>query len=355
VVDVGEAGVPRVAAPWQGGFLPLEFNQVLVRQAANDEVLRTARQAGGYQGLVDALDVDRWFAVIDTLDDYNRYTWPSTGSAVAGNVHAARDWLVAQFEQSLPHATVATEEFLTYINAEATYVPSYNVIATVTGTSRADEWFIIGGHYDARSQSHLTSSDLAPGAEDNASGCAGVLELARVFARYRPPVTVIYVCYSGEEQGLWGSSDHASGLVTSGDDAKVQAMLNMDMIGYTGNLANPDVLLETENPHLSLHTVFSAAAAAYTDLIVYLSYTAWGSDHAPYIDGGMPALLTIEFDWNDYDHYHRTTDTADKIVPEMGLKILRMNLAAMAELMGVLFVDGFEAGTTDSWEVGTEP
>jgi Zn-dependent M28 family amino/carboxypeptidase len=179
--------------------------------------------------------------------------------------------------------------------------------------------------------------------------------MARVFARYRPTVTVIYICFSGEEQGLWGSSDHAAGLVSAGDDGKVQAMLNMDMIGYTGDLANPDVLLETGSSHQSLLTVFSAAAAAHTDLSIATSLFAWGSDHAPYIAEGMPALLTIENDWGSYAHYHKSTDTADKLVPAMALKILKMNVAAMAELMGVLFVDGFESGSADGWSATDPP
>ncbi len=341
VVDVGQGGDLLEPPLWRGGFFPLEFGEVMARQAANDRVPPGARDVSRVAGLIDAVDINRWFGAVDTLDDYNRYTHVATGSAI-GDILDARDWLVARF-QELPGFAVTTQSFI--VPSSGPDTTAYNVLATLPGSAHPDDWFIVGGHYDSTSQSPST---LAPGAEDNASGCAGVLEMARVFAVYRPSVTMIFACYAGEEQGLWGSSDHAARLVAAGDDGKVKAVLNMDMIGYTGD-ADLDCLLESNSTHQSVLNAFSAAAASHTSLRIVTSLNPWGSDHVPYLNRGMPAVLTIENDYGSYAHYHRTTDTADKLVLDMAHEILKMNVVTMADLMGTLFVDGFEAGDLVAW------
>jgi len=315
-------------------------DSVLVRQVANrfSRGRTTIHEEVG--DLVDDVDPQRWFGDIVTLASFNRYT-------LGPDIELARDWLVQQF-QSLPGLEVRTTSFPVYD------VTAYNVIATMPGTTRPDDWYIVGGHYDATSEDPYVA---APGAEDNASGCAGVLELARVLSFYPQEGTVMFICYAGEEQGLWGSDDHAGDLVAAGDADKVQAMLNMDMIGYTSD-DDLDCLLETEPPGQFLLDLFSDVAEQYTTLRVVTSTYAWGSDHVPYLERGMPALLTIENDWDEYPDYHRTTDLPASITLEMGGEILRMNVAAMAHLIGtdsgVLFRDGFEPGGVLDWGGGSK-
>jgi Zn-dependent M28 family amino/carboxypeptidase len=141
---------------------------------------------------------------------------------------------------------------------------AYNVIATLTGTTRPDDWYIVGGHYDSISEAPLTA---APGAEDNASGCAGVLELARVLTAAPPEGTVLFICYAGEEQGLLGSEDHVADLLASGNASKVQAMLDLDMIAYTAD-GDLDCLLERGLRQFLVDLPADAAAhsAAHRDL-----------------------------------------------------------------------------------------
>ena len=160
-----------------------------------------------------------------------------------------------------------------------------------------------------------------------------------------PPSTMRFVCYSGEEQGLRGSQHQVGDLIASGEDDRVVHMLNMDMIGYTGD-AELDCLLETEDEFAYLLDAYADAAARYTTLSIATSLFAFGSDHVPFIDAGMPALLTIENDWDSYPHYHRSTDVAANVSLDMGYQTLRMNVATLADLMGVdsarLFASGFE-------------
>lgn len=310
-------------------------NAVVLRQAENLRPPIHQKALESVQDLVDQVNGDRWFADIETLASYNRYTHGS-------DILNARDWLVTQFG-ALPGVAVTTPSF----NVSGT--TAYNVIATMIGSTRPDDWYIVGGHYDSTSGSPY---DAAPGAEDNASGCAGVLEMARIFAANPPEATVHFICFSGEEQGLQGAYDHVADLGTSGDLDKVQAMLNMDMIGYTGD-ADLDCLLETEPWAEELALEFSQAAGLYTTLRVVVALNAWGSDHVPYLDAGIDALLTIENDWAEYPYYHSVNDTPDHLTIAMGLETLKMNVAVMAgkagAASGLIFSDGFEAGDTSAW------
>ena len=225
----------------------------------------------------------------------------------------------------------------------------HNVVATLVGSDRPNEWYIVGGHYDSTSENPQVA---APGAEDNASGCAGVLEMARIFSANPPHASVLFICYVGEEQGLLGSIDHASDLVSTGDAGKVHAVLNMDMIGYTSD-SDLDCLLESESIGQFLIDAFSDAATSYTTLRIETTLFAWGSDHVPYLDRGIPALLTIENDWAEYPDYHSTGDLPQNITLAMGRETLKMNIAALAEMAGgdsdVIFIDGFESGDPGRW------
>jgi len=209
---------------------------------------------------------------------------------------------------------------------------AYNVIATIIGHATPDVLVIVGGHYDSTSQSPTSS---APGAEDNASGAAAVLEMVRAFATQPPPSTVIFIFFSGEEQGLYGSTYHASLVVRDGLAARVRLMHNMDMIAYRA-ASNPayNVLIETNKPFDTLFPSYTESAATYTKLELLYSTYAFGSDHEPYLNRGMPGVLTIDGDWDSYPDYHRTTDTPSKCNQELGFQIVQMGVATIAKHLG---------------------
>ena len=129
----------------------------------------------------------------------------------------------------------------------------------------------------------------------------------------------------------------------------------MDMIGYSGD-ADLDVLLETSSALSTVFTPFSAAAATYApELRVLTDTSACCSDHMPFINRGVPSLLTIENDYSynattrpeGYQHYHKTTDIPANITraQQMGGGILKMNIAVLADVAGFetpVLRDGFE-------------
>jgi hypothetical protein len=159
------------------------------------------------------------------------------------------------------------------------------------------------------------------------TGAAGVLELARVFARAKPKATLIFIAFSGEEQGLVGSAAWVRAQTTE-TRARIKQVLTMDMIGYSKD-ESLDVLLETSERFKPLHDQLLAASRLVDGLHAYSSFNPFGSDHMSFINQDISAILTIDYDWESYPAYHRTGDTIDKVSREMGTAILKMNAGAL--------------------------
>ena len=103
------------------------------------------------------------------------------------------------------------------------------MIATLKGTASPERFYVITGHLDSRVTDVLNFTSDAPGADDDGSGVAVVLELARVFATHQFPGTLVFATVAGEEQGLYGSAFMAAQMAAAGDD--VQGMFSNDIVG----------------------------------------------------------------------------------------------------------------------------
>ena len=321
-----------VAMPQSDEWQAVTRDSVLARRYRPDEHPRVPADALT-QSVVDAVDPARWFADVTTLASWDRH------SKNTAQLILARDWIGSQFSSFGLAVTTPT------FNIGG--ITASNVIGTWIGTVVPDEWIIVGGHYDSR-QANINTITSTPGAEDNASGCAGVVELARVIVATQPERSVLFMCYAGEEQGLYGSKAHVTSLKASGDIGKVKHAMIMDMIGYS-KTADIEVLLETNAAQQTIITTYAAAAATYVpELHVMTSVNASGSDHVPYLTAGRSSLLTIENDWNIYPHYHKLTDTPANMgsyAQAMGGAILRMNVAVLAGLtsrIDPVFLNGFD-------------
>jgi len=315
-------------------LFPFAANRVLARRWSRGkhgvgEALTDPQVAS----LLDEIDRDRWFADVSTLAAWNRWT---RGTQVL----SARDWLVAQFT-ALDGFSVTTASF------PVTTSTGWNVIATLPGTIRPDEWYLVGGHYDSTSQNPAVA---APGADDNASGCAGTLELARLFAAHPPEATMIFICFSGEEQGLYGSEDYVADLSAAGQLGRVQGAYILDMIAYTSGLPL-DAILETESFAQPWLNHFADAAADFTTLGIIMEYGVCCSDHAPFLWVNRPAVLAIEADYPFNPNYHTTNDLPGYLNPLLAEQILRMGGGALLRLAGstTIFADGFESAGTLRW------
>ena len=164
-----------------------------------------------------------------------RHTASSQTDPVRG-IGAARTWIDGQLQAiaatSGGRMTVQQQTFVQPVSSNIP-VPTTitNVIATVQGTdtSASAPRYVVGAHYDSRATDLLDFTSDAPGADDDASGVAAMLELARVFAQHPSNATLVFAAFDGEEQGLYGSTFAARQLAAAGTN--VRGVLNLDTIG----------------------------------------------------------------------------------------------------------------------------
>ena len=206
-----------------------------------------------------------------------------------------------------------------------------NVIADQPGSGgEPRDVVLVTAHLDSI---NLTGpAEPAPGADDNGSGSAGLLALARALAA-RPAVRDLrLILFGGEEEGLFGSVAYVAALPDD-ERARIRAVLNMDMIGGR-NTPEPGVLLEGAAVSQDVIDALAGAAATYIDLAVTTSLHPFNSDHVPFIDAGIPAVLTIEADDGANPRPHTAADTVAAVDPDLAMEILRMNLAYLVEALG---------------------
>ncbi|MGH3241140.1 MAG: M28 family metallopeptidase, partial [Spirillospora sp.] len=168
----------------------------------------------------------------------------------------------------------------------------------------------------------------APGADDNGSGAAGLLEIARVLAEVRTRHDLRLILFGGEEEGLFGSIRYVTSL-DPGERLNIAAVVNMDMIASL-NTPEPTVLLEGAEISQGLIDELATAAATYTPLKVQTSLRPFNSDHVPFIDASIPAVLTIEGADSANQNVHTAGDTLDTVDQELARGIVRMNVATAA-------------------------
>jgi len=199
-----------------------------------------------------------------------------------------------------------------------------NVVGILPGKDAKlrEQAIVIGAHYDhlGRGGEHSLAPDqfgaIHPGADDNASGVAGVVALARAFARAGNERTLVFAAFSGEEIGLLGSSHYVKN--PSWPLEKTYAMINMDMIG---RLRDGHVYIMGVDTAAELRPLVAQAAVGST---LEPSYSGDGygpSDHTSFYAAGIPVLM---FFTGPHEDYHRPSDTPDKINAEGLEKVARL-------------------------------
>jgi Zn-dependent M28 family amino/carboxypeptidase len=210
--------------------------------------------------------------------------------------------------------------------------PSSNIVADRPGSgSGPRDLVLVGAHLDSINLAGGPAG-AAPGADDNGSGSAGLLAIARAFRNHRAIHDLRLILFGGEEQGLHGSRQYVAALSAS-ERERVRAVINMDMIA-TLNTDAPSVLLEGAPVSRAIIDSLAGSAATYTSLEVQTSLNAANSDHVPFIKKGLPAVLTIEGTDSANANIHSANDTLSFINYDLALGILRMNVAYVAELLG---------------------
>jgi hypothetical protein len=218
------SAVTAVAAPLISGTALAGTADAAIRQAPDP----------GLRALLQEVDPDRIKATILRLVQFGtRHTASSQTDPVRG-IGAATAWVLEQMQAiaatSSGRMTVQKQTFTQPV-ASNIPVPTTitNVIATLKGTASPERFYVITGHLDSRVTDVLNFTSDAPGADDDASGVAVVLELARLFATRQFAGTLVFATVAGEEQGLYGSTFMAAQMAAAGND--VQGMFSNDIVG----------------------------------------------------------------------------------------------------------------------------
>jgi Peptidase family M28 len=219
------AAVTAVAAPIVGQAAPARAAPAGLRSAQNTGNFDPALRA-----LIKQIDPDRIQATILRLTQFGtRHTASSQTDPVRG-IGAATAWVTQQMQAIAATSggtmTVQQQSFVQPVSSRIP-VPTTitNVIATLHGTASPERFYVVTGHLDSRVTDVLDFTSDAPGADDDASGVACVLELARLFATHQFPGTIVFATVAGEEEGLYGSSFMAQQMKAAGNDVQGQSGL----------------------------------------------------------------------------------------------------------------------------------
>lgn len=312
------------------------LGEPLTPQAPNDQVL----------SLIAAINETNIERTIATLSSFGtRHTLSAQNSSTRG-IGAARDWILREMQSAAAGADAVPMDvfFDSYIQPPEGRilfpVNITNVVARINGTSDPNRVYVVTAHYDSRNLNISDYTGDAPGADDNASGVAVVLELVRACAAagVRPDSTLVFAATAGEEQNLYGARHLAQTLAAQGAD--VEGNWNNDIVGtgsfapfeaindYTVRLFGASILYpnatsaayaseigeigyENDSPARNLGRFISevaAGAAAATDMQVALIYRPdrflRGGDHEAFLAEGFPGVRFTEA-VEDFKHQHQ--------------------------------------------------
>ncbi len=231
-----------------------------------------------------------------------------------------------------------------------------NIIAIKRGSRTSDTCVVVGAHFDSISQPYDEDTTTAPGADDNASGTAGVHEIARLFAQHGidNDIDIYFVDFSAEEIGLVGSYHFVYDYIES-LGVYVKGMINMDMISYNDNLDNVDVYGNSNS--YPLKYLFMDIGNNITTLTYNDAGSSGGSDHYYFEKAGYMTAFAIEGSYYTYSGYHTPGDTIGWLDFDFAKDIVRTAFATTyyvsnmpGYVEGISLIDNGDSSVTIKWE-----
>ncbi|MBU8934092.1 MAG: M28 family peptidase [candidate division Zixibacteria bacterium] len=299
-------GVPRIDAyPIRRSIYSIQYSPPKI-----DLPARVA-QVDGLETLINKISQDSLDSYLHRLEAFYRRL-----SGTDSN-YAARDWIETKF-LSFGYDSVWIDSF-TGIQIGGGEVPCHNVIVYKEGSVYPDKQVVIGAHFDAVPE--------CPGVDDNGSGTAGVLEIARVLYDYDLPMTVVLIAFDSEESGIIGSGYYVDQAVARGDD--IVFMLNMDMIGHLPNDANANIYHGAETAYALL---WDDLAQPLVGITGYLGGSI-GSDHLPFQNAGFDVIFVQEYVFSN--RYHLSSDSTTYINFDYMTRMVKASAATAYSVINV--------------------
>lgn len=331
------------------------------------------------EAMVNEISTDSLKKYVSDLVDFKTRHTLSTQTDANKGIGAARDYVLEKFKRFSKNSNGRMKAYIdtTTLKPDSNRVDRQvllgNVMAEINGSEKADDdrVFIMSGHLDSRRSDIMDSIHEAPGANDDLSGVAGVIETARILSKKEFDGKIILVAVSGEEQGLLGSQYLAD--KAKKEDWNIIAMINNDMIGGNDsnetnivdntrvrifsegiplhhNSADVDSIirlgLENDSPSRQLARYTKEIGERYVDnLQVDLEYRTdrflRGGDHLPFMKNGFTAVRLVEM-YENYNHQHQDVrqedgiqygDLIDFVDFEYDRKNTGVNVAVLANLL----------------------
>jgi len=273
--------------------------------------------------MLDQVNMDSLEATVQHLQDYGHRLWNSD------NAFAASDWIASRMQA----LGLEVEQQPFYAN---TWLGSGeaapNVIGIQRGTLYPDTYVVCGSHFDSFSWEAYYGGQ-APGADDNATGVASVLESARIMTQYEFEYSIIYCAYGCEEMGLYGSEAYASRCQQENMD--IIGYFNNDMNGYLyGDQIHIDCIYPNYVEPIGTYYM-NVGEVYYPELpIRHVNFNEGDSDHTSFNNHGYMGIYPFE----DYQHYSPYIHTVNDLIGmsvnsfEMGQQYCQMNIACLAEI-----------------------
>jgi len=345
-------------------------------------------QCADVSTITGQLDGARMKQTVEKLVSFGtRHTLSDTTSPTRG-IGASRKWIFDEMTRiaatSSGRMTVAYQSSMQKsVRTKNEPVEMINVVATIKGTTDPDRIYIATGHYDSINSDNSNATLDAPGADDDASGVAVIMELARVLSQHPLEATVMLAAVQGEEQGLLGSRGLAEEAVAK--KWNVEGMITNDIVGGAvggeGDIDNHTVRIFSANPKGAGEGSARHWARFVRDgarvwlphvnarLIYRLDRFGRGGDHTPFFEKGFPAIRFSEAN-EDYKHEHQTVrvengvqygDLPQFVSPDYMRVVASVNAVALvtaacapAAPRNVKASGAVTNDTTLSWDMGTD-
>ena len=358
--------------------------------------------------IIKEISAKRIEATIRKLVSFETRNSLSDTTSDTKGIGAARRWIKSELEScNAANGGRMKVEFDEHLAPVSARIPQptaiVNVVATLPGeqVESRDRIYLVSGHYDSMRGTPTDADGFAPGANDDASGTAAVIEMACVMSKYKFNATLVFMTVAGEEQGLLGATFYAKAAKAKG--LNIAGMITNDIIGNTrgsdGKVVRDRVRLfaegipplkempddwlalirtggENDSPARQLARYIKTAGERYVpkmkvDLIYRRDRYLRGGDHFPFLDAGYAAVRMTEPN-EDFRHQHQDVRVENGVqfgdLPEFvdfayTADVTRVNAAALASLaigpaapQGLLMENlRVENNTTFRWTANAEP
>ena len=316
--------VKGAAMPYKNDGAVAVFNKEAKMAVAHRDFPVVTEENAIIREMMNQVNMDSLQATVQYLQDYNSRIWNSQ------NAFDASDWIAARMQALGLEVEQQAFNASTWLGSGQA---APNVIGIQRGTVYPDVYVVCGSHFDSFSWEAYSGGGNAPGADDNATGVASVLESARIMTQYEFEYSIIYCAYGCEEMGLYGSEAYASRCQQQ--SMEILGYFNNDMNGYLyGDVIHIDCIYPNSVAPIGDYYM-NIGSVYFPELpIRHVNFNDGDSDHTSFNQHGYMGIYPFE----DYQHYSPYIHTPNDLIGtsvnswEMSQQYCRMNIGCLAEI-----------------------